>query len=162
MVLRHSSTGPGHMYKRPGPTRRILMIARVKCDKCGADGGFDLGDGEFTIAEAQALVDERSVMECPFGHHVEMVPINYTVIEVIEGSAETNDEWVHRMQEEGNILWTTDELCDAGISIIGFAYGGCTAEYNGKKTVLLFDMPPEGGRYYHMRESEWKALGGEV
>lgn len=125
------------------------MIARARCGRCGEIGKFDVGPDVATIEQAQARLDAARIESCPFGHHVEMSPIRYEVIELEAGAAPTLDEWRAEMVGKGYDLWSTDELRATEIRITGFALGFPLAEVRGREFTLDFVTAPDGGRYYY-------------
>ena len=125
------------------------MIARVRCETCGEIGRFDVGPDVATIEQAQAKVDDSKIESCPFGHHVELSPIRYTVLEVEEGQALTLDEWKAQMIAKGYDLWTTEELRHTEIEIEAFALGFPMAKVRGRDFWLDFTTAPNGDRHYY-------------
>jgi len=123
------------------------MIARVRCGKCGETGKFDVGEEVTSVEQAQAKLDAVRITSCPFGHHVELSPIAYTVLGVEEGHALTDEEWLAQMQAERD-LWTTDELAETEITIQSFAFGMPLATVRGQDFWLDMTTSPEGRRYY--------------
>lgn len=123
------------------------MIARVRCAKCGATGKFDVGDGVATVEEAQARLDSVRITSCPFGHHIELSPIGYIVLEIEAGQAPTEEEWLATMRAERDV-WSTDELAKTEIRIESFAFGMPMAKVRGRDFPLDFVTSPEGHRYY--------------
>lgn len=137
------------------------MIALVECTKCGATGKIDCGEDVTTAEAAQALIDKNflgSPRECPFGHHVELSGIKYTVTGMEEGHAPTDEEWLEAMRAKGLDLWTTDELYKSPIEITAFAYGFPVANINGQSVNLDFATSPDGKRYYYMNHEEYERL----
>ena len=123
------------------------MIARVRCEKCGETGKFDVGDGVATVEQAQTKLDSAKITSCPFGNHMEFSAIAYTVLEVEEGHALTDEEWLGEMRAERD-LWTTDELAETEITIQSFAFGMPLATVRGQDFWLDMTTSPEGRRYY--------------
>ena len=124
------------------------MIARTRCCRCGEVGRFDVGDVT-TVEGAQAKLDAAGIESCPFGHHVEMSPISYEVIELLAGTAPTLEEWRAEMVAKGHDLWTTEELRQTEIRITGFALGFPLAEVRGRDFHLDYTTSPDGDRYYY-------------
>ena len=128
------------------------MIARVRCEKCGATGKFDLGDAVVTAEQAQAKLDAVKITSCPFGNHIEFSSIAYTVLEIEVGQAPTDEEWLATMRADRD-LWSTDELRGTEIRIESFAFGLPMATVRGEDFWLDMMTSPEGHRYY------WAAKG---
>ena len=124
------------------------MIARVRCDKCGMSGKFDIGGEVASVEQAQAKLDSVTITSCPFGHHIEFSSIAYTVLEIETGQAPTDEEWLATMRADRH-LWTTDELRQTEIVIESFAYGMPMATVNGQDFWLDMMTSPEGHRYYY-------------
>ena len=124
------------------------MIARVRCGKCGTTGKFDLGDAVVTAEQAQTKLDAVKITNCPFGNHIEFSAIPYTVLEIEEGQAPTDVEWLATMRAEQD-LWSTDELRLTEIRIESFAYGVPLATVRGEDFWLDMMTSPEGHRYYY-------------
>lgn len=124
------------------------MIARVRCGKCGQIGKFDLGDGVASVEEAQTKLDAVKITSCPFGNHMEMSPIRYTVLEIEAGQALTDEEWLAAMRADRD-LWSTDELRQTEIVIQSFAFGMPMATVRGEGFWLDMMTSPEGHRYYY-------------
>ena len=137
------------------------MIARVRCETCGEIGRFDVGADVATIEQAQAKVDDSKIESCSFGHHVELSPIRYTVLEV-EGQAPTLDEWKVKMAERGYDLWTTEELRETEIEIEAFALGFPMAKVRGRDFHLDFTTAPDGDRYYFAPKGAYAEAVGET
>lgn len=124
------------------------MIARARCSRCGETGRFDVGEVT-TVEGAQAKLDGAGIESCPFGHHVEMSPIRYEVIELEGGQAPALEEWRAQMIGRGYDLWTTPELERSEIRIKGFAFGFPMAEVRGRDFHLDYTTSPDGDRYYY-------------
>lgn len=122
------------------------MIAVVRCGKCGGAGKFDIGDIT-TIEDAQAKIDSAALTSCPFGNHVELSPIAYVVLDIEEGRALTDEEWLARMRVDRD-MWTTEQLRRSEIRIEGFAFGFPIATVRGTDFPLDAVTSPEGHRYY--------------
>lgn len=122
------------------------MIARARCGKCGEIGKFDVG-AVTTVEGAQARLDASHIQSCPFGHHIELSDIRFEVIDLEEGQAPSDDEWLTNMRETRD-LWTTDELRLTEIRITGFAFGFPMAEVRGNDFWLGMMTSPEGHRFY--------------
>ena len=136
------------------------MIARARCSRCGEVGRFDVGPDVTTVEEAQAKLDSARIESCPFGHHTELSPIRFEVLELQDGAAPTMDEWRASMLARGLDMWTTDELRATEIRITGFALGFPMAEVRGREFMLDFVTAPNGDRYYHAPAGEYaEAIG---
>ena len=138
------------------------MIARVRCETCKETGRFDVGPDVATIEQAQAKVDAAGIETCPFGHHVELSPIGYTVLEVEEGQALTLHEWKVKIAERGYDLWTTEELRETEIEIEAFALGFPMAKVRGRDFHLDFTTAPDGDRYYFAPKGAYAEAVGET
>lgn len=127
------------------------MLAIVKCDKCGETGKIDVGGEANTVEEAQALIDRKFKVEsCPFGHHVELSPIKYTVTGIEEGAALSDEEVIAEMEAKGKKCWTdTGTLRADGVEITSFACGIPIANINGADYPLDFMTLPSGKRLYY-------------
>ena len=134
------------------------MIAIVQCKKCGDQGKVDVGDVT-TVEQAQALVDQH-MSSCPWGHHIELGRVKFTVLSLDEGSAPTDEEWLATQREKGYILWTTDELRSTPIEITGFSFGYPSANIGGKSVNLDFAESPSRKRYYYLDAAEYELLTG--
>ncbi len=131
------------------------MIAKVRCIKCGENGRFDVGSDVTTVEQAQAKVDADKRESCPFGKHVELQPIEYEVLEVVEGEALTLDEWKAEMIGKGYDLWTTEELTESEIEITSFAYGMPFANVRGEDFHIDFTSAPDNQRFYYARAGSY-------
>jgi len=135
------------------------MIAKVRCTQCGSPGKFDVGDVA-TVEAAQAKLKAARIGSCPFGHHVELSPIQYEVLELEAGAAPTLEEWRAAVVAQGYDLWTTRELEATEIRITGFALGFPMAEVRGREFTLDFVTAPDGDRYYTAPAGAYaKAIG---
>ena len=130
------------------------MIANVRCNKCQVTGGFDVGSDVTTIEQAQEVIDAANIQSCPWGNHVELSPISYTVLSIEEGSAKSDEDVLAEMNDKGLICWTdTGDLKDAGVDITSFAYGMPIANINGHNFNLDFTSLPSGRRVYYGNRS---------
>jgi len=134
------------------------MIARVRCSKCGELGKFDVGDVA-TVEAAQAKLDAAGIESCPFSNHIELSPITYTVLELVEGQAPSEEEWLAQMREDRDI-WDTEALRQTEIRITGFALGFPMAEVRGSDFWLGMTTSPRGHRYFYAPKGAYaKAIG---
>jgi len=136
------------------------MIAKARCNKCGATGKFDMGDDIITVEQAQTKLNSVHIQSCPFGHHMELSDLHYTVIEMEPGHALSDEQWLATMRADRD-LWTTDQLQGTEIRIESFALGLPLATVRGQDFWLDMMTSPEGHRHYYAPKGAYElALAG--
>ena len=138
------------------------MLAIVKCNKCGETGKIDVRTDAKTVEEAQALIDKVFKVEsCPFGNHVELSQIKYTVTGMEEGAALSDEEAIAEMEAKGYKCWTDTADTPKGIEITSFAMGCPIASCNGEKGFWMdFRSLPSGRRVWYCRADDYEARMG--
>jgi len=125
------------------------MLCKTTCKKCGES--FKLDIGKKSIEEVKKQLSKQNGFECP-GHHVELnSPMDYWVLgEIIEGSIQSESDWLESMKKNGRILYSNDDVREL-FNCTGFSMGiFCGTDKKTKERVLLdFSTSPEGNRYYY-------------
>ena len=125
------------------------MLCKTTCKKCGESFKLDIG----TMTKEQTIekLSKQNRFECP-GHHVELnSPMDYWVLgEIIEGSIQSESDWLESMKKNGRILYSNDDVREL-FNCTGFSMGiFCGTDKKTKERVLLdFSTSPEGNRYYY-------------
>ena len=139
------------------------MIAKVICHKCGEDGKFDVGPDVTTVEDAQVKVDSAHIQSCPFGNHVELSDIKYTVTEMIEGEAPSDEAVIAEMEAKGYLTWTDTKDTPKGIEVTSFAYGCPIASCGGKPDFWMdFKSLPSGKRLWYCRKDDYEGRMGPI
>ena len=125
------------------------MLCKTTCKKCGES--FKLDIGKKSIEEVKKQLSKQNGFECP-GHHVELnSPMDYWVLgEIIEGSIQSESDWLESMKKNGRILYSNDDVREL-FNCTGFSCGVfCGTDKKTKESIMLdFSSSPEGNRYYY-------------
>jgi len=125
------------------------MLCKTTCKKCGESFKLDIG----TMTKEQTIekLSKQNGFECP-GYHAELdSPMNYWVLgEIIEGSIQSESDWLESMKKNGRILYSNDDVREL-FNCTGFSCGVfCGTDKKTKENVMLdFSSSPEGNRYYY-------------
>ena len=125
------------------------MLCKTTCKKCGESFKLDIG----TMTKEQTIekLSKQNRFECP-GHHVELnSPMDYWVLgEIIEGSIQSESDWLESMKKNGRILYSNDDVREL-FNCTGFSCGVfCGTDKKTKESIMLdFSSSPGGNRYYY-------------